>query len=250
MGGGVEAVKSGYMKSSLVASQSERMAKLVNGEQIVVGKNKWTDGIDSPLVGGDDGGIFMVDADAAKKTIDALNKTRTERDPARVEAALAQLAEDARNGKNMMEASIECAKARVTTGEWSDTLRDAFGEFRPPTGVEGQALNIESDTLQRVPIKVDQSIEKHGYRPRMVVGKPGLDGHSNGAEMIAVAARHAGAAHLAVFLQDRMFEDYEIDEYGDISLESSQMLNNGVKLRKCGYCGIVVRHCSVLFEFV
>lgn len=192
MGGGVEAVKSGYMKSSLVASQSERMGKLVNGEQIVVGKNKWTDGIESPLVGGDDGGIFMVDADAAKKTIDALNKTRSERDPARAEAALARLAEDARNGVNMMEASIECAKARVTTGEWSDTLRGAFGEFRPPTGVDGQALNIESDTLQQVRIKIDQFIEKHGYRPRMVVGKPGLDGHSNGAEMIAVAARHAG----------------------------------------------------------
>jgi (2R)-ethylmalonyl-CoA mutase len=91
-----------------------------------------------------------------------------------------------------MEVSIECAKARVTTGEWSDTLRGAFGEFRPPTGVEGQALSIENETLDTVRKKVDAFIEKHGYRPRMVVGKPGLDGHSNGAEMIAVAARHAG----------------------------------------------------------
>ncbi len=192
MGGGVEAVKSGYMKSALVASQGERMTKLVNGEQVVVGKNRWTDGIESPLVSGDDGGIFMVDADAAKRTIEALNKTREQRDEAAVKASLERLANDARNGNNMMEASISCAKARVTTGEWSDTLREVFGEFRPPTGVEGQALQLESDMLATVRQKIDTFIAQHGYRPRMVVGKPGLDGHSNGAEMIAVAARHAG----------------------------------------------------------
>jgi len=192
MGGGVEAVKTGYMKSALVASQGERMGKLVNGEQVVVGKNRWTDGIESPLVTDSDGGIFMVDADAAQKTIDALNKTRSSRDEARAQAALKRLGEEAKQSKNLMEVSIECAKARVTTGEWSDTLRGAFGEFRPPTGVEGQALSIENETLDTVRKKVDVFIEKHGYRPRMVVGKPGLDGHSNGAEMIAVAARHAG----------------------------------------------------------
>ena len=92
----------------------------------------------------------------------------------------------------MMAASIECAKARVTTGEWSDTLREAFGEYRPPTGVDGQSLAIESETLSQVREKIDLFMATHGYRPRMVVGKPGLDGHSNGAEMIAVAARHAG----------------------------------------------------------
>lgn len=192
MGGGVEAVKSGYMKTSLVTSQGERMTKLVNGEQVVVGKNKWTDGIESPLVSGSDGGIFMIDAEAAQRTIDALNKTRSERDPARVEAALKRLSEEAAQGVNLMKASIECAKARVTTGEWSDTLRATFGEFRPPTGVDGQALSIENDTLTKVRQKVETFIETHGYRPRIVVGKPGLDGHSNGAEMIAVAARHAG----------------------------------------------------------
>ena len=192
MGGGVEAIKTGYMKSALVASQGERMTKLVKGEQIVVGKNKWTDGLESPLVKDSDGGIFMVDAEAAQRTIDALNETRSKRDAARVETALADLAKAAKDGTNMMRASIECAKARVTTGEWSDTLRNAFGEFRPPTGVEGQALTIETDTLNDVRAKIDAFIEKYGYRPRMVVGKPGLDGHSNGAEMIAVAARHAG----------------------------------------------------------
>jgi len=192
MGGGVEAVKTGYMKSALVASQGERMGKLVNGEQIVVGKNRWTDGIDSPLVNDGDGGIFMVDAEAAQRTIDALNKTRSERDGARVEAALTRLEKDAKGSANLMAASIECAKARVTTGEWSDTLRRTFGEYRPPTGVEGQALSIESENLNEVREKVATFIDLHGYRPRMVVGKPGLDGHSNGAEMIAVAARHAG----------------------------------------------------------
>jgi len=192
MGGGVEAIKSGYMKSALVSSQSERMTKLVKGEQIVVGKNKWTDGLESPLVKDSDGGIFMVDAEAAQRTIDALNNTRAKRDDSRVASALAELTSAANNGTNMMAASIECAKARVTTGEWSDTLREAFGEFRPPTGVEGQALSIESETLDTVRAKVQTFIDQYGYRPRMVVGKPGLDGHSNGAEMIAVAARHAG----------------------------------------------------------
>lgn len=192
MGGGVEAVKTGYMKSALVASQSDRMTKLVSGEQVVVGKNRWADGIESPLVSDADGGIFKVDAEAAAKTIEALQKTRAERDEAKAQACLAQLAEDAKNGVNLMQSSINCAKARVTTGEWSDTLREAFGEFRPPTGVDGQALTIESDTLETVRAKVDAFIEQHGYRPRIVVGKPGLDGHSNGAEMIAVAARHAG----------------------------------------------------------
>jgi (2R)-ethylmalonyl-CoA mutase len=192
MGGGVEAIKTGYMKSALVASQGERMSKLVKGEQIVVGKNKWTDGLESPLVKDSDGGIFMVDADAAQRTLDALNETRARRDAARVAAALEDLANAAKSGTNMMQASIECAKARVTTGEWSDTLRSAFGEFRPPTGVEGQALTIETDTLKEVRTKIQAFVDQHGYRPRMVVGKPGLDGHSNGAEMIAVAARHAG----------------------------------------------------------
>lgn len=192
MGGGVEAVKSGYMKSELVASQSERMGKIVDGEQVIVGKNKWIEGLESPLVRDSDGGIFMVDANAAAKTIEMLNKTRAERDPAQVEATLKQLSEDAKNGVNMMQASIACAKAGVTTGEWANTLRDTFGEYRPPTGVEGQALNIENDKLQQVRAKIDAFIAKHGYRPRIVVGKPGLDGHSNGAEMIAVAARHAG----------------------------------------------------------
>ncbi|WP_250657968.1 protein meaA [Alkalimarinus coralli] len=194
LGGGVEAVKTGYMKSALVASQSERMGRLANGEQIVVGKNKWMEGLESPLVGDSDGGIFMVDAKAAQKTLDALAETKRTRDDERVKAALARLAEHAKNNTNLMEASIECAKARVTTGEWSETLRSVFGEYRPPTGVDGQSMSIDDDSnsLTSVRNKISDFIETHGYRPRIVVGKPGLDGHSNGAEMIAVAAKHAG----------------------------------------------------------
>lgn len=192
MGGGVEAVRNGYMKSALVASQSERMARLASGEQIVVGKNKWSEGLESPLVRDSDGGIFMVDAGAAQQTLDALAETRRKRDPAAVEACLARLTNDARGGVNLMEASIACAKARVTTGEWSAALRGVFGEYRPPTGVEGQRMEMVSESVGAVRQKVDNFIRRFGYRPRIVVGKPGLDGHSNGAEMIAVAARHAG----------------------------------------------------------
>lgn len=192
MGGGLDAVHSGYMKSALVGSQSERMQRLTNGEQIVVGKNRWVEGLESPLVSDSDGGIFMVDAEAAAKTVQALEKTLKERDESRVQAALAKLADDAKNNVNLMLASIECAKARVTTGEWSNQLRSIFGEFRPPTGVEGQSMAIENDNLESVREKIKKFIDTHGYRPRMVVGKPGLDGHSNGAEMIAVAAREAG----------------------------------------------------------
>ncbi len=192
MGGGVEAVKSGYMKSALVASQSARVQKLASGEQIVVGKNRWTEGLQSPLVSDSDGGIFVVDAEAAKRTVHALEATKQERDDAQVKACLAQLVEDAKGGKNLMDASIACAKARATTGEWAETLRGVFGEYRPPTGVDGQALTVDSDSLAAVREKIDAFIQAQGYRPKLLVAKPGLDGHSNGAEVIAVAARHAG----------------------------------------------------------
>ncbi|MGK5090488.1 protein meaA [Deltaproteobacteria bacterium TL4] len=192
MGGGIEAVKSGYMKSQLVASQSTRISKINNGELIVVGRNMWTEAIPSPLLEGQDGGVFKVDLEAASQTLAALENTKRQRDEKRVKACLLRLKEDAQKGVNLMEASIECAKARVSTGEWSDALRNVFGEFRPPTGVEGQSLQIENEGTEKVRRKVEQFIQAYGHRPRIVVGKPGLDGHSNGAEMIAVAARHCG----------------------------------------------------------
>ena len=192
MEGGLEAIKSGYMKSQLVYSQAERMAKLNTGEMVVVGRNKWTEGITSPLVNDQDGGVFKVDPLSAQQTLEALTETKRKRNPEQVAASIQQLIDAAQRGENMMEASIACAKARVSTGEWADALRSVFGEYRPPTGVEGQVLQLESEKLQEVRQRVDQFAKQHGHRPGMVVGKIGLDGHSNGAEMIAVAARHCG----------------------------------------------------------
>lgn len=192
MGGVQAAIESGYMKSGLVKSMSERMSRINTGEQIVVGLNKWTEGLPSPLLKGEDGGVFKIDAAAAAETIKALEATKKNRDQARATAALNKLREAAKNGENMMEPSIECALARVTTGEWADVLREVFGEYRPVTGIEGQRLGLEDDRVRALRARIDRFADASGHRPRMVVGKPGLDGHSNGAEVIAVAARHTG----------------------------------------------------------
>lgn len=192
MGGVVPAIESGYMKSALVRSMGERMSAINNGSQIVVGVNKWTEGLPSPLLGGEDGGIFKVDAQAAAETFANLEATRANRDPERVAKALAALKEAAQNGTSMMEPSIECALARVTTGEWAHALRDVFGEYRPATGVDGQKLGLQVDRVEALRTRIAVLAEKLGHRPRLVVGKPGLDGHSNGAEVIAVSARHVG----------------------------------------------------------
>jgi ethylmalonyl-CoA mutase len=192
MGGVRAAVESGYMKTALVRSMSGRMSRINRGEQTVVGVNKWTEALPSPLVGGDDGGLFRVDPQQIRDTREALAATKARRDPARVEAALAALERAAREGESMMEASIECALARVTTGEWAGVLRRVFGEFRPVTGIEGQTLDLAPDRVAALRARIDAFAEREGHRPRLVVGKPGLDGHSNGAEIIAVAARHAG----------------------------------------------------------
>ncbi|MCB1143851.1 MAG: protein meaA [Leptospiraceae bacterium] len=192
MGGAVKAIESGYMKTQLVKSQSERMARINSGEQIVVGKNKWTEAIKSPLMTDSDGGIFTVDPESAKITIQTLEESRTKRDPEKVKTSLEALKQAAKEGKNMFPASIECAKAGVTTGEWSDALRDIFGTYQPATGVEGQILKIENEKVKEVRAKVEAFLQKNGQRPKIVVGKPGLDGHSNGAEMIAISAKHAG----------------------------------------------------------
>ncbi|WBL37436.1 protein meaA [Tepidiforma flava] len=192
MGGIRAAVESGYLKSQLVRSMSERVSKINSGELVIVGVNRWTEGLPSPLLTGEDGGIFKVDEAETRRTLEALAAVKANRDPARVQAALAALEEAARTGKNMMEPSIECALARVTTGEWADTLRRVFGEYRPPTGVEGQRLYVDSDRVAEVRRRAEEFVRRTGHRPRIVVGKPGLDGHSNGAEVIAVAARHCG----------------------------------------------------------
>ncbi len=192
MGGAVAAVESGYMKAALVRSQAERLARINAGELIVVGRNRWTDGLPSPLLGGDDGGVFKVDPRSAAETVEMLRATRARRSQGAVDAALKSLRDDAAAGKNLMPASIACAKARVTTGEWADALRAAFGEYRPPTGVDGQPAAFDGDRMAAVRRRVEAWAATRNRRPRILVGKAGLDGHSNGAEMIAVAARDAG----------------------------------------------------------
>ncbi|MTV24012.1 protein meaA [Nitriliruptoraceae bacterium ZYF776] len=192
MGGVIAAIEAGYMKAALVRSMSERMSAINDGSQTVVGVNRWTEGLPTPLLSGDDGGVFKVDPAAAEEAIASLERTRATRDETRVKAALAALEQAARDGSSMMEASIECALARVTTGEWSDTLRGVFGEYRPATGIEGQRLGLGGDRVEGLRDRLRSMTERLGHRPRIVVGKPGLDGHSNGAEVIAVSARHVG----------------------------------------------------------
>jgi (2R)-ethylmalonyl-CoA mutase len=192
MGGAVAAVESGYMKSGLVRSQAERLARINAGEIVVVGRNRWTDALPSPLLAGEDGGLFRFDATSAAETLEMLRATQRRRTLAAVDAALVRLKDAARAGENLVPASIECARRRVTTGEWSDALRGIFGEYRPATGVEGQRLGLSGPKIETVRARVAAWGDVHGGRPRMLVGKPGLDGHSNGSEMIAVAARDAG----------------------------------------------------------
>ena len=192
MGGVIPAIESGYMKSALVRSMSDRVSAINTGEQIVVGLNRWTEGLPSPLLGGDDGGIFRLDESAARDAVASVERTRAERDERRASSAIEALKEAARSGASMMEPSIECALARVTTGEWAGALRDVFGEYRPATGVDGQQLGLAGDRVEALRGRVATLADRLGHRPRIVVRKPGLDGHSNGAEVIAVSARHVG----------------------------------------------------------
>jgi ethylmalonyl-CoA mutase len=192
LGGALAAVESGYMKSALVRSQADRLARINTGEIVVVGRNRWTEGLPSPLLAGEDGGLFRFDPQSAAATLEMLRATRSRRSQAEVDAALRRLGEAAAAGENLMPHSIECARRRVTTGEWADALRAVFGEYRPATGVEGQRLGLSGAKIDAVRTRVEAWSAAHGGRPRMLVGKPGLDGHSNGSEMVAVAARDAG----------------------------------------------------------
>ena len=187
--GGIQgAIENGYCKKELVRSMAARMARIERGEQIVVGVNKWTEALPSPLVGGEDKGVFRADPAAADEARASLERTRARRDPARVTQTLAALEAAARAGQPIMEPSIACALARVTTGEWAGTLRGVWGEYRAQTGVAGASLGGGGEGWAAVRARV-AALPR---RPKLLVGKPGLDGHSNGAEVIAVAARDAG----------------------------------------------------------
>jgi (2R)-ethylmalonyl-CoA mutase len=190
MGGAVPAIESGYMKQRLVESSAKRLAAIEAGEQIVVGVNKYVEAEPSPLVG-ESGAIVTVSPEAEAAQIKSLNAWRDARDEAKAKDALASLIEAAKSGANIMEPSIQCAHAGVTTGEWGTALREVFGEYRAPTGISGAALGAGGD-IAAVQAKVEDVSNALGRRIKILVGKPGLDGHSNGAEQIAVRARDAG----------------------------------------------------------
>ena len=190
MGGAVAAVESGYMKQQLVESNTARLEAIERGEQIVVGVNKYLENEASPLTGGVES-ILTVSEEAERGQIQRLQTWRAERDNNAVAAALTELKRAATTGANIMPPSIQCAKVGVTTGEWGWTLRECFGEYRAPTGV-GRAMRNDVTGLDDIRADVDRVSRKLGRRLTFLVGKPGLDGHSNGAEQIAVRARDSG----------------------------------------------------------
>ena len=191
MGGAVAAIDSSYMKRQLVEANSGRLFAIEAGEQIVVGVNKWTESEPSPLAAGEDGGILTVPEHVEREAVDKIKVWRENRDEAEVSAALADLKSAAAEDRNIMEPSIAAAKAGVTTGEWGRVLREVFGEYRAPTGV-GKSVKDDAGDLAGVRADVDAVSAKLGRRLKFLVGKPGLDGHSNGAEQIAVRARDCG----------------------------------------------------------
>ncbi len=190
LGGAVAAVEQGYMKHQLVESNTRRIEAIERGEQTVVGVNRFVESEPSPLAGAADA-IVTVSPQAEAEQIERLKAWRSTRDQKAVAAALKELRAAARENRNIMPASIDCAKAGVTTGEWGFALRESFGEYRAPTGV-GRAARNETVGLDDLRADVDRVSRKLGRRLKFVLGKPGLDGHSNGAEQIAVRARDAG----------------------------------------------------------
>jgi (2R)-ethylmalonyl-CoA mutase len=186
MGGAVAAVESGYLKAAMVSSLASRRRRMESGEDVVVGVNRFIESEPGPLLSGRDDAIQAVDAGVEAAAVTAVRAWRAGRDDAAAGAALTSLRDAAKTQANLMEPSLGCARAGVTTGEWAGVLREVFGEYRPPTGV-GAASGGERAGLTAVRERV------RALGPlKFVVGKPGLDGHSNGAEQIALRARDAG----------------------------------------------------------
>jgi len=193
MGGAVAAVENGYMKGELVSALAERRRRIESGEDVVVGVNKFDTTEPSPLQAEGAAAIETVDPAVEAAAVEAITQWRANRDQAEVDAALDALRDAAKTDANLMDTSIACAKAGVTTGEWAGALRGIFGEFRAPTGVSAAVASGEAATeIGEVRARVKAAGEELGERLRMLVGKPGLDGHSNGAEQVAVRARDVG----------------------------------------------------------
>jgi (2R)-ethylmalonyl-CoA mutase len=195
MGGAIAAVE--YMKSELVSSHAARRARIESGEEVIVGVNKYETTEPSPLTADLDGAIMAADPEAERAALDSVRAWKDQRDEEEVARALAALAAAAKTDTNLMEATLACARAGATTGEWAGTLREVFGEFRAPTGVTGAVGVAEAGAelaavRERVKATGEELSGRPGGRLRLLVGKPGLDGHSNGAEQVAVRARDAG----------------------------------------------------------
>jgi (2R)-ethylmalonyl-CoA mutase len=197
MGGAIAAVESGYMKQNLVSAHAARRARIESGEEVIVGVNRFETTEPSPLTADLDAAIQAADPEAERAALASLEAWKAQRDETEVAEALAALAEAAKTNANLMKPTLAAARAGATTGEWAGTLREVFGEFRAPTGVSG-AVGAVSDAgsagaeLAAVRERVRATGEELGGRLRVLVGKPGLDGHSNGAEQVAVRARDAG----------------------------------------------------------
>lgn len=188
LGGALNAIE--YMKTQLVKSNSERVSRIEDGSSTVVGVNRFIESADSPLTA-NDGSIMTADVDAERDQLERLDKWRSSRNPDKVRRALDSLKIAAKNGDNIMPPSIEAAKSGVTTGEWGRVMRDVFGVYRAPTGV-GKSISNDVSNLDHLRLAVDKVSDKLGRRMKLLVGKPGLDGHSNGAEQIATRARDCG----------------------------------------------------------
>jgi (2R)-ethylmalonyl-CoA mutase len=190
-GGAVKSVP--YMKARLVESHRERVGRIERGEQKVIGQNSYTESAESPLTAGADGGIMTPDPEVERELIAALEQWKANRDQAAVDAALAELARVAgEDTENIMPATIAAAKAGATTGEWSETMREVFGAYRGPTGVDGATASNNPAQLEAIRRQVEEAEKLIGHPIKILVGKPGLDGHSNGAEQIALRARDVG----------------------------------------------------------
>ena len=196
-GGAVVAVESGYMKSQMVSAHAERRRRIEAGELTVVGVNRFTTTEPSPLTGGVEGSIQTVDPAVESAAVAAIRVWRAGRDAGRVDDALRGLRDAAKTDANLVPATVHCARVGVTTGEWSAVLRDVFGSYRAPTGVSGASVNASNggaagEAIAAVRRAVAATSEELGRRLKILVGKPGLDGHSNGAEQVAVRARDVG----------------------------------------------------------
>lgn len=193
MGGVIPALETGYMKRCLVESNAKRLREIESGERVVVGLNKFTEAEPSLLTQGMEESFLTVDDSIADQQIEILHYFKKKRDQDKVKRALEKLHTSVSNSKNIMQASRECALAGVTTGEWSNTLREIFGEYRAPTGINGISNDrISTEDASKVNKKIRRLNAKLGRNLKILIGKPGLDGHSNGAEQIAVKAKDVG----------------------------------------------------------